>query len=220
MPPDSITFNGTKASEIESWSDDEIVVRVPEGATTGPLKVHRGQVSSEGVPFTVLTYVVIREAVQGTWSLDGGARTQRVSGEWVFQADGARIVLHDPDTNYYSMQLRYGSPGQVRVNLTPIVEPEYLAVTLPGGTVRETTCTPTLQADFTPSGQFTWDRSGGDENLTLNLYMTHRNHSFTVQYAFLASCTWKETKQDGTPNGEGTYDTGWRDLFVLYIRPE
>ena len=27
-------------------------------------------------------------------------------------------------------------------------------------------------------------------------------------------------KQDGTPNGEGTYETGWRNLFILYIQPE
>jgi hypothetical protein len=219
-PRDSVTFNGTKATDIVSWSEDEIVVRVPEGATTGPLVVHRGEVPSEGLPFNVLTYVVIREAVQGTWSLDAGTRTQRVSGEWVFQADGARIVVHEPETNYYSMQLRHGSPGQVRVSLTPTIEPEYMSVTLPGGTVRETTCTPALLTELTPYGQFAWDRSGGDESLALNLYMTHRSHSFAVQYAFLARCTWKETKQDGTPNGEGTYETGWRNLFVLYIQPE
>jgi hypothetical protein len=52
-----ITFNGTPATEVRSWSDTAIVVRVPANATSGPVVVTRGEVPSNGLPFTVVNYL-------------------------------------------------------------------------------------------------------------------------------------------------------------------
>ena len=48
----TVTFNGTAASPT-SWESDKIQVKVPEGATTGPVVVTVGTQSSAGVTFTV-----------------------------------------------------------------------------------------------------------------------------------------------------------------------
>jgi YD repeat-containing protein len=57
-----VTFNGTSAATVYSWSASSIEVAVPSGATTGNLVVTVGGVASNGMPFTVgplgfVTYV-------------------------------------------------------------------------------------------------------------------------------------------------------------------
>ncbi len=49
----TVSFNGTNATSIASWSPGSITVTVPAGATTGNLVVTVGGVSSNSVPFTV-----------------------------------------------------------------------------------------------------------------------------------------------------------------------
>jgi RHS repeat-associated protein len=55
----TVSFNGTNATSITSWSGSQIVATVPAGATTGPVKVVAGGVSSNTtVNFTVTNVVV------------------------------------------------------------------------------------------------------------------------------------------------------------------
>jgi RHS repeat-associated protein len=55
----TLSFNGTAATTISSWSDSQIVATVPSGATTGAVKVVNGSVSSNtNVVFTLTTVVV------------------------------------------------------------------------------------------------------------------------------------------------------------------
>ena len=49
----TVTFNGTTATSITSWSSTSIVVVVPAGATTGNVVVTVGGVASNAVSFTV-----------------------------------------------------------------------------------------------------------------------------------------------------------------------
>lgn len=49
----TVAFNGTIGSPT-SWSDTNIVVPVPSGATTGPIVVSLGAIGSNGVTFTVI----------------------------------------------------------------------------------------------------------------------------------------------------------------------
>jgi len=49
----TVTFNGT-AGTPTSWAAAKIVVKVPTGATSGPVVVTENGVASNGVPFTVL----------------------------------------------------------------------------------------------------------------------------------------------------------------------
>ena len=47
-----VSFNGT-SGDVLSWSDTSIMVNVPTGATSGPLTVTEGGVTSNNLPFTV-----------------------------------------------------------------------------------------------------------------------------------------------------------------------
>ena len=49
----TVTFNGTVAGTVLSWSTTSITVKVPAGATTGNVLVTEGGVASNGVTFTV-----------------------------------------------------------------------------------------------------------------------------------------------------------------------
>lgn len=49
----TVTFNGTTAATISSWTDSKVVCSVPVGATTGNVVVTGGGVGSKGVLFTV-----------------------------------------------------------------------------------------------------------------------------------------------------------------------
>ena len=49
----TVSFNGTAVTDYASWSDTKIQVRVPEGATTGPVVVTVDGEASGGVAFTV-----------------------------------------------------------------------------------------------------------------------------------------------------------------------
>ena len=49
----TVTFNGTAVTDYVSWGDTKIQVRVPEGATTGPVVVTVDGEASSGVAFTV-----------------------------------------------------------------------------------------------------------------------------------------------------------------------
>ena len=49
----TVTFNGRPATRYVSWSNLKVVVEVPTGATTGPVKVHTRGGTSNGVKFAV-----------------------------------------------------------------------------------------------------------------------------------------------------------------------
>jgi hypothetical protein len=52
-----VTFNGVEVDTYVSWSDTEVVVKVPDNATTGDVKVKVGANESNGVSFTVLPHI-------------------------------------------------------------------------------------------------------------------------------------------------------------------
>lgn len=51
--PGAVHFTGGVAGDVISWSDEEITVRVPKGAMTGPVSVETAEGTSPGVSFTV-----------------------------------------------------------------------------------------------------------------------------------------------------------------------
>lgn len=53
----TVTFNGVVANTYVSWSDTQVVVKVPNDATTGNVKVKVGANESNGVSFTVLPHI-------------------------------------------------------------------------------------------------------------------------------------------------------------------
>ncbi|HWZ96562.1 MAG TPA: IPT/TIG domain-containing protein [Candidatus Dormibacteraeota bacterium] len=51
----TVTFNGTPATSIPTWSETQVVVTIPPGATTGNVVLTAQNVPSNGVNFTVFT---------------------------------------------------------------------------------------------------------------------------------------------------------------------
>jgi hypothetical protein len=64
----TIAFNGTKVTKVLSWTDSVITVVVPDGATSGNVVLTRGQVASNGVPFTVQD-VFTSQSFDLTWGV-------------------------------------------------------------------------------------------------------------------------------------------------------
>jgi hypothetical protein len=58
--PSTVTFNGTPATTISSWTPTSIKAVVPSGATTGKVVVTVGGVASNGVSFSVAHGGIIR----------------------------------------------------------------------------------------------------------------------------------------------------------------
>ena len=52
-----VTFNGVEVDTYVSWSDTQIVVKVPTDATSGQVKVKVGANESNGIDFTVLPHI-------------------------------------------------------------------------------------------------------------------------------------------------------------------
>jgi len=50
-----VTFAGVEATEIVSWADDRVKVKVPAGVRSGTVKLWRGEVASNELPYTVRT---------------------------------------------------------------------------------------------------------------------------------------------------------------------
>lgn len=73
----SVNFNGTTATSITSWSDSQIVLNVPDGATSGPVAVTVGNITGQGPTYTVVFNVTLTDSLgnQTTYSssLFGGA---------------------------------------------------------------------------------------------------------------------------------------------------
>ena len=107
----TVTFNGTAASSITSWSNSQIVATVPSGATTGQVSVTVNSIQSPGNPtFTVINPVVTsivpsQSPVQGLVTINGagfGTYPQQVlfngaEGGPVTWTDTA-ITIHVPPT--------------------------------------------------------------------------------------------------------------------------
>ena len=76
-----MTFNGTAVTDYVSWGDTKIQVRVPEGATTGPVVVTVDGEASSGEAFTVTGPVpAINDNGLSPDSGTGGGTSVKVKG--------------------------------------------------------------------------------------------------------------------------------------------
>ncbi len=96
---ESVSFNGSPATDFASWSDTLIRVRVPRGATSGPLSVSVNHHASNQVPFTVdegggpLVKVTAPEdgaAVKGIVRIEANVRRNGGDDPVELWVDGAR----------------------------------------------------------------------------------------------------------------------------------
>jgi hypothetical protein len=73
----TVTFNGVEADEITTWTDTEIITKVPPGATTGPVVVYTAEGrESNGVTFTV-------QDVEAAVNFEPNTLNRKSKGKWV-----------------------------------------------------------------------------------------------------------------------------------------
>ena len=87
--PGLVKFNSTLAV-INSWTDKQITVKVPAGATTGSVVVYAGSVASNNVLFTVAHTEVV-ESVNIQWWKTEGAVTATLDGKVVGTASVTNV---------------------------------------------------------------------------------------------------------------------------------
>ena len=76
----TVTFNGTTATAIGSWTATQIVAAVPTGATTGNVVVNAAGVSSTGISFTVQSGSFISTTGLMNSGRDNGTATRLMDG--------------------------------------------------------------------------------------------------------------------------------------------
>ncbi len=131
---------GTSAAAIASWSDTQIVATVAAGSLSGVASVQQNSVSSNAVPFTVLTEggntvepAVLNLVVGDTHQLQAlSAAGQPVTGLTWTSSDPAIVSLSSDDPPVLTALI----PGHVRVTAgTGSVDVSVSASALPSGTV-------------------------------------------------------------------------------------
>jgi hypothetical protein len=138
----TVTFNGTTATTITSWSAISIVAPVPAGATTGNVVVTVGGVASNGSAFTVSVVPTI------VWA-QPSAITYGTTLSGILNAtavDGSNPV---PGSFAYTATPQGGSP----IGVTD-------ATVLGGGSY-------TLTANFTPTDTTNYASASGSVSLTV-----------------------------------------------------
>ena len=96
----TVKFNQTLATTLVSWKDDEIKVKVPDGATTGPVIVKVVSFESNPVNFTVeeppeatITGEIDKEySFTLPWYFGEKEQVVTISGTWALAGKGALLI--------------------------------------------------------------------------------------------------------------------------------
>ncbi len=93
-----LRFNGTAATTITSWSDNQVVAQVPDGAGTGNVVVTTNNLTGKGQPFTVTTTVptLTIQPIGVEMTYLGGSGTFAVSSNinsWTAVSDMAWLTI-------------------------------------------------------------------------------------------------------------------------------
>jgi len=128
-----VTFNGTEVDTYQSWTDTEIVVKVPNDATSGPVKVKVGANESGGIDFTVLPHINSLDPTSGNvgdevtisgtgFGTSQGSSTVKFNG---VEADivswgNLQIVAEVPETTTGNVVVTVGGNASNGVSFTVI----------------------------------------------------------------------------------------------------
>lgn len=102
----TVTFNGTSASSIASWSGATVVAKVPSGATTGKVVVTVGGAASNGVNFTVATTLPSGSLTPSNFGFQCGTQQNACPNEaWPSSiAQPGLLRLWDSGTNWNDIE--------------------------------------------------------------------------------------------------------------------
>ncbi len=194
----AVDFNGAAADSVVSWEDNEIKVVVPEGATTGPLLVERGEVKSNKVDFTVAQYTTLSGQVNRSYDKFpvNGVLTD-VTGSWSLTGEGAVLDYVVQETNHHVFLVKPGVQAQLTLDFSGAVSPG--SVILPDTSMM--VFHPLEWAfDLYNSGEVQVDASGSDGNMTYTITLGGWGDMFCANPRFTVFADWwdKEGVQIGT----------------------
>ncbi len=219
-----VLFNGVLAApdDIRSWKDDTIRVKVPAGATTGPLTVRRGTVPSNALPFTVSTVRTLAGNLERTnTTVFWGPAVIRASGTWSFEGINARIAYSDPELNYLSLRAKVNAPIELRASGYAAVEPlTWTQLNDDGSRVEYTYRTEVTLSIDNREGP-TFSKVGTDQDFTLSFTMTSLNQWLAVDIWVNGYSSGVSYRADGTV--ESTFSNvhaGGVGLAAFYIMAE
>lgn len=182
----TVTFNGTTATTITSWSATSIVATVPAGATTGNVVVNASGVSSNGSSFTVAVVPTINwtqpAAITYGTTLSGVLNASAVNGSTPVAGSFA-----------YTATLQGGSASAVTG-----------ATVLGAGTY-------TLNAAFTPTDTIDYTSASGSVSLTVakaapTVALTPTANAVLVKNAITFTAT--VSSSAGTPSSSVSFYDG------------
>jgi hypothetical protein len=180
-----IDFNGETADEedITSWKDDEIRVKVPDGAASGPLVVKRGEVESNSLDFTVAEYVTVSGTVARTYGDDFIEGTMvEADGSWALRAEEAELDFLEPETQYHSFYVKLGKPAELSLAFNGTISPGSIA-TDDGGRLEFKP----FEWEFSPSpsgSSFSWSQGGSESSPTFSFTFETLDDMFCVRPSF------------------------------------
>lgn len=210
----AVEFNGEAATTVVSWRDDQIVVVVPEGATTGPLLVKRGEMESNEVDFTVAEFTTLSGDVAVSYAetvIDG--INIDVAGTWSLTGEGAAIDYVYPATNHHVFLVKPGVPAQLSLDFSGTLAPGTKAYPGGGSMVFHP-----IEWDFltTNEGTVQVDAAGSDGNMTFNITLGGWGDMFCANPQFKIYADW--FNQEGALISEHTYING-RTPALFCVKP-
>jgi len=165
-----VVFNGVEvpAGDILQWTDETLRVRVPAGATTGSVTVHRGEVPSNAVPFTLSNLASVSGSYSGD---DGGASLwggSVVHGTSTWTLEGVEARELRSSNRIHWMSVKVNTPAELRVTAGTHVTPATWTQHLEGGGRVEYAYRTSLDVSITKEGTTEFTRTGTDEAFTVN----------------------------------------------------
>ncbi len=111
----TVTFNGTTATSIGSWTAAQIVATVPTGAITGNVVVNASGVASNGILFTVQTGSFIPTAGLMTSPRQGASATRLITGSVLITGGMAQSGILNNAEIYSPMSQTFAANGTMNV---------------------------------------------------------------------------------------------------------
>ncbi|MBN1293347.1 MAG: IPT/TIG domain-containing protein [Candidatus Latescibacteria bacterium] len=174
----TVYFGGTEVagSDIVSWSDESITVKVPEKAQSGNVVVMRGKVASNGVLFTVVEVMTYT----GTWKYEDPIVTATTT--WTINGN---IVIVDESPNqvfYPYYQVKVGTLVELTINVSiALARGKQVIKEDSGGYTEIIYKTPILgytEDIFSIIGEFSHTESATDYTFTASVTFTETHQYF------------------------------------------
>jgi hypothetical protein len=189
-------------------------------ATSGPVRVYRGDVPSGAWPITVVELTTLQFALERSANLTG-TQTTEARGSWSLTGVGARLS-HDDGDLYHSMRVRNNTTATLQLNLSSAVVPPQQVTPLPnnGGT-RSSSCRNQIVTSVNVTGAVPWARSGSGGSQSISFTITRYNQSLAVDVVVESYCDIEERNAQGVITfSAGDVRMSDRYLLVLYVMSE